>query len=381
VYFLLGIQYKYALVVQVILSAITAYWIYRIILDSTLPKAKQIAYIFLGLNAVYFRADIFVNHILSETLTTFITVGVVYYLVHQKNLYKTAMLAGYAMIIRVDMVVLPAFIVLFVWLYRKKYDFTFKKTVIYSFILLIPIAVWTIRNALTFGIFMPVSAPFPVHSVSKSGFALWCKTWITQESEMRQGHWSIMFCEYQDFGKADIPEYAFWSEQEKKDIEQIQHEINQAHRYTTAMDSVFRYYAYEHIKQKPLKVFLFNPIRTAWHLWIHTGSEYFWFLQGISLSNALKQPFDFLSVLKIILSGVYILLLVFAIAGIIHFFVHKLWKHNLLTFLLLLWIHRTSFYMFLFLPEHRYMTSVLWIVWVLSIVGIVYTYQYLKKQK
>lgn len=380
VYFIFGTHYQYALIVQVILSIITAYWIYRLILDSTIPKAKQIAYIFLVLNAVYFRADIFVNHILSETLTTFITVGTAYYLIHQKNLYKTAFLLGYSMIIRVDMVILPVFILFFLWLYRSKYKFSYKKAIISVFLLILPIGLWTLRNAIVFGIFMPVSSPFPVHSVSKSGFALWCKTWITKESEMQRGHWSIMFCEYQDFGKADIPEYAFWSEKEKKDIIQIQNEINQTHVYTYQMDSIFRHYAHEHIQKKPFKVFIVNPILTAWHLWVHTGSEYFWFLQGISLSDAIKEPITLLHSLKIVLSAVYFFLLVSSFVGMIYFFTHKLWRYNLFVFMLLIWLHRTSFYMFLFLPEHRYMTSAIWLVYVFSIIGLLYTV-YIVKNK
>ena len=381
VYFLFGIQYKYALIVQVLLSVITAYWIFRLILDSTIPKAKQIANLFLIVHVVYFRADIFVNHILSETLTTFITVGIAYYLLHQKNLYKASILLGYGMIVRVDMVILPVFILLFLWIYRKKYLFSYRKIAVSCFLLIIPISLWIMRNAITFGIFMPVSAPFPIQSVSKSGFALWCKTWITNENEMQRGHWSIMFCEYQDFGKADIPQYAFWSDKEKQDILAIQHQINETHTYTPAMDSIFRQYAYLHIQQKPFKVLVLNPIRTGWNLWVHTGSEYFWFLQGISLHDAFQNPFIVSHFFKILLSGMYVLLLLFAFLGLVFFFAYKLWKYRLFILLIALWLHRTSFYMFLFLPEHRYMTSALWIVWVFSVTGIVYMYDLLSKKR
>lgn len=374
VYGTFGINYKYVLIAQLILSTISTYWIYRLILDSSLPKARSIAYVFLIIHALYFRADVFVNHILSETLTTFITVGVVYFLIHQKNFYVASILLGYGMIVRVDMLILPFFVILFLWIYRKEYVFSHIKVKIAIFLLLLPMSLWILRNAITFRIFMPVSAPFPVHSVSKSGFGLWSKTWITKESEMQKGHWSIMFCEYQDFGKVDIPQYAFWSDKEKQDILSIQNEINKTHLYTPFMDSVFRYYAYQHIRQKPIKVFILNPMLTAWHLWVHTGSEYFWFLQGISLPNAINDPFTLSHALKIMLTGLYLLLLIAAVIGISYFFIAKLWKYNILIMLLLVWIHRTSFYMFLFLPEHRYMTSTIWIVWILSSIGLVYAY-------
>ncbi|MDW8302236.1 MAG: hypothetical protein RML38_07200 [Bacteroidia bacterium] len=370
VYGLTGVNYKFALFVQVFLSILAMYWIYRIIIESDIPQAQPIAYLFLCIHTFYFRADIFVNHILSETLTTFITVGIAYFILYKKNIYWASFLLGYGMITRVDMILLPLFILLFIWIYRKRYSLSISKLLIATCILILPISLWTLRNAITFKIFMPLSAPFPVEKVSKSGFAIWCKTWITRESEMQKGHWSIMFCEYQDFGQADIPTYAFTSEQEKKDILQIQSIINQTHTYTPQMDSVFRYYAYKHIRQNPLKVFLFNPLLTGWHLWVHTGSEYFWFMQGISMLDALKNPLEFQNMLKIVLSSLYISLLLLAVVGIAYTIKHKLWKSSTLVFLILLWTHRTTFYMFFFLPEHRYMTSVVWIVWIFSAIGI-----------
>ncbi|MCS7076710.1 MAG: hypothetical protein NZ455_08380 [Bacteroidia bacterium] len=378
IYCLIDIEYKYALYVQVFLSTITVYWAYRLIVESGIPHAQRVAYLFLGIHAIYFRADIFVNHILSETLTTFITVGVAYFILCKKNFYWAAILIGYGTITRVDMVTLPVFVLLFLWTYRRKYSFSLRKMSIVFFLMLLPISIWTLRNAAIFKIFMPLSAPFPVENVSKSGFALWCKTWITQEKEMQKGHWSIMFCEYQDFGQADIPTYAFTSEQEQKDILQIQSAINQTHIYTAQMDSVFRYYAYKHIRENPLKVLLLNPIFTGWYLWVHTGSEYFWFVQGIGLSDAVKNPFTFQNALKIGLSAIYLFLLCAAVIGFISCIGYRFWQYDTLVLLLLFWMHRTTFYMFFFLPEHRYMTSVIWIVWIWSAIGIVFSLDLLR---
>lgn len=163
VYYIFGHSYLIVRIAQAILSALICIFITLISKEFFSDKTSILAGLIAVINPSFIKAS---EHLLSETLFTFILILAVFYAIRltKRLSFKTSImlgiLFGVGALTRSTLAPLAFLIsVTLFFLFKKRY--AFKKImvniIIIVFFFLLPIAPWTIRNWLVFHEFVPIS--------------------------------------------------------------------------------------------------------------------------------------------------------------------------------------------------------------------------------
>ncbi len=123
--------------------------------------------------------------------------------------------------------------------------------------ILLVVGPWTVRNAIAFGQFIPVSKGL-------MGFNLWLGTWE------RNGDW----LKRQANGDYSYPDYAFSNENERQAVTQLNQGASVTAAPNAEADRFFLQLAVTRLKSQPLQV-LATCVRRHWQLWLGSRNEQF----------------------------------------------------------------------------------------------------------
>lgn len=225
---------------------------------------------------------------------------------------------------------------------------------------------WTLRNALTFGLFQPLSPPtanMPGEFVAK-GYAAWVKSWLAQPKYIELYFWPL---DERPMDPTGLPSGVMDSAAERERVRSLFEAYNHggemaregsgarspAPKMTPALDAEFGALARERAATHPLRQYLLLPARRAWNLWFDTHSSYYPFdgdLFPLSELSAEEGQVIFLPLFYLMIWA-YTLL---ALAG-----ATIMWRspggRRWVALLFLLFVPRLAFLATLANPEPRYM--------------------------
>src|SRR5262249_47644319 len=107
----------------------------------------------------------------------------------------------------------------------ERFKDRFLKGIVFSVAFILPLVPWTIRNEAVFGLFQPLSpqhAEMPGEFVPL-GYYKWVRTWIDDEAYIDAALWRL---EIQPLRIQDVPEFAFASPDEKREVAELFDEYN-----------------------------------------------------------------------------------------------------------------------------------------------------------
>lgn len=130
----------------------------------------------------------------------------------------------------------------------------------------LPMAPWTIRNAITFGEFQPL-APKDTNlpgEYDPKGFMAWERTWLYRVRDCYLVPWKL---NEESIHLEDIPDFAFDSPGEKERVAAVLETYNDELTLTAEEDALFAELARERTARHPLRTYLFIPLKRAGRLW------------------------------------------------------------------------------------------------------------------
>ncbi|MDC3024321.1 hypothetical protein OA264_02495, partial [Alphaproteobacteria bacterium] len=122
---------------------------------------------------------------------------------------------------------------------------------------------------------IPTNMIMPDGSRSPTGYLSWTKTWITHEYEKPGALWGINRKNYLNI---TIPEYAYYSENEKININELLSELKALDQspFPQYIDDKFKELAEFKRKNFPFKYWIENPIKRIYKMWSNPFSSFGW---------------------------------------------------------------------------------------------------------
>ena len=150
------------------------------------------------------------------------------------------------------------------------------------------LAPWAVRNALTFGVFQPLSpaaASMPGEFVPY-GYGAWVKTWLTEPKYIELFVWPV---DERPMDPSGLPSGATDSPKERERVLALFEAYNHGEQrpeaggairvpvpqMTPPLDAEFGALARQRAQAHPLRCFVLLPARRAWALWFDTHSVYY----------------------------------------------------------------------------------------------------------
>lgn len=243
---------------------------------------------------------------------------------------------GLALLIRPDSVLLVSAFVLFlaIQIVRRRMP-AFANLVFFSLAVALVLTPWILRNYLSLRKFQPLASEygFARTNYMPSGYLLWIRTWITDESHFKVFQ-PVFLPGDRSFDPHELPDSVFDSLEEKNQVFALIGEYDRRGQFTVEMNDNFRTIAYERIKRAPLRFFLYLPATRIASVW----------LTGFATDNSFHRLLRILMVLPILIGGT----LGFAF-----------WAGNrpLVQLLVLIMLTRTFFLGYHYGPEARYIVE------------------------
>jgi hypothetical protein len=157
-------------------------------------------------------------------------------------------------------------VLLFVFARRGEFRPMVLTVIVLSFSAAVPLVPWTIRNAITFHEFQPLTPQntnLPGELVPK-GFMAWERTWLYRVRDCYLVPWKLN-------GEAirleDIPPAAFDTPDERDRVGAVLETYNDDLTLTAEQDAVFAQLARERTARHPLRTTLWIPLRRAVRTW------------------------------------------------------------------------------------------------------------------
>lgn len=125
---------------------------------------------------------------------------------------------------------------------------------------------WTIRNAITLHEFQPLApkdATLP-SEVDPKGFLAWEKTWLYRMRDAYLVTWKLNDDEIQ---MDDIPAAAFDNQSERDRVAMVMERYNDELTWTQEEDAMFAQLARERTARRPLRTYVWIPMRRAVVMW------------------------------------------------------------------------------------------------------------------
>jgi hypothetical protein len=226
--------------------------------------------------------------------------------------FSTGVCLGILVLIRPDFALLPPLgILYFATISYVKHQRLSLPVILIAVGTILPLAPWTVRNAVVFRAFQPLAAPGGVDGVQTTGFLAWVRTWHAEFSERDRGVWAY---QRHDWNRLEFPETAFDGDDERSRVSWL---LKRAAIATTdaehqAVDDEFADLARERIQRNPIRVWLLLPLQRAVRLWVNSRTEAFplpAFRSGLDLRSPAM-------LIKLILTTLNLTLFFLAILGV-----------------------------------------------------------------
>ena len=200
-------------------------------------------------------------------------------LFRQRGLWKLAALAGFVVGVgtlfrpETPLLLLTTFAVLGYWMVRRGRTRRWLQLctvmVIACGVALLP---WIIRNAVSLHEFQPLApkdATLP-SEVDPKGFLAWEKTWLWRMRDAYMVTWKLNDEEIQ---LDDIPASAFDNEDERDRVAMVLERYNDETTWTAEEDAMFAQLASERTARRPLRTYLWIPLRRTLVIWFSPRIE------------------------------------------------------------------------------------------------------------
>lgn len=189
--------------------------------------------------------------------------------------WSGAFLVGVATLIRPESpLLLVAFMFVFIWKMRRR--LAWRPLVLacaaLAILFLIPLLPWVARNAITLHklqFLAPRYAQLPSEVVPR-GFSAWEKTWLVRMRDAYLVSWKL---DEEQILIQDIPDSAFDSPSERERVAALLAEHNRKLAMTQEIDNQFAALAAERTARKPLRTYLWLPLRRAFTIWFSPRIE------------------------------------------------------------------------------------------------------------
>jgi len=173
--------------------------------------------------------------------------------------------------------------------------------------LVLPLAPWTARNAITLHEFQPLAARYaqlPDEYVPR-GFMAWTGTWMVRYRDVYLTPWSLSV---NPLNISDLPASAFDSDQERERVKDLYDEYD-AHccDYSPEWDAQFAELARERTARHPLRTYLKVPFERTFTLWLTPRMEFSYYTERFwpPLEQFHEYPEDFGVTLLFIAIGIF----------------------------------------------------------------------------
>jgi 4-amino-4-deoxy-L-arabinose transferase-like glycosyltransferase len=139
---------------------------------------------------------------------------------------------------------------------------------------LAPLIPWTVRNLHTLHRFQPLAPRYANDSDEPlmPGFNRWVKTWMADYVSVQEIYWPVPGSDI-DFSR--LPNQAFDSPQQRKQIADLFSEYNASHDVTPEIDASFAALAEERIHDAPLRYYVWLPAVRIADMWLRPRTELF----------------------------------------------------------------------------------------------------------
>ena len=177
--------------------------------------------------------------------------------------------------IRLDAVLLVLPIATTVFIIYKPYQ-AIKKGLILAVLFSLPWGGWLARNHMS-GMenIFPLAMTAPNNAESPNGYLKWLWTWSTDTYHNTNSLWPVTRFNYDSIG---IDERAYYTIEEKNKVSLLLSELKQytGKPFPKHIDSQFRIIAEKRTFERPLEVWVLNPIKRSISLWSNIYSSFGW---------------------------------------------------------------------------------------------------------
>jgi len=177
--------------------------------------------------------------------------------------------------IRLDAVLLALPIATTVFIIYKPYQ-AVKKGLIVAVLLSLAWSVWLARNHMA-GMtnILPQPMVSPNNAEAPNGYIKWLWTWSTDTYHNTNSLWPVTRFIYDSIG---IDEHAYYTIEEKNKVNLLLSELRQytGKSFPKHIDNQFRIIAEKRISERPLEVWVLNPIKRSISLWSNVYSSFGW---------------------------------------------------------------------------------------------------------
>jgi hypothetical protein len=190
-----------------------------------------------------------------------------------RNYWLAVALAGFTVglgtLVRPEapLILVAAFLILAVLLLRRReFSRLLLTLTLMSFAAFLPLVPWTIRNAVTFHEFQPLTpkdANLP-GELDPKGFMAWERTWLYRVRDCYLVPWKL---NDEEIRLSDIPATAFDTPEERDRVAAVLETYNEDLTLTSEEDAVFAQLARERTARHPLRTYLWIPLRRAVRIW------------------------------------------------------------------------------------------------------------------
>jgi len=242
------------------------------------------------------------RYILTETLATFVTVlavavSIMAFRTERWRWPVVGLICGVALLTRADSVLLVAAFGLFLTfqIVRRRSAKSVMSLLLFCSTIPVVLAPWIVRNYIAFGKFQPLASPTgkPHGEYVAAGYMRWVGTWMTDQTYYK-AYEPVLDPGLGTFDPHELPDDAFDSAEEKKQVFELFAQYDQEGALTPEMNESFRTIANERIKRKPLRFFVWLPSRRIAGMW----------LTGFATTNRFHRLVRILLVLPIIIGGI-----------------------------------------------------------------------------
>ncbi|MFZ1937685.1 MAG: glycosyltransferase family 39 protein [Terracidiphilus sp.] len=145
---------------------------------------------------------------------------------------------------------------------------------LFSFVALLPLVPWTIRNWSTFHVFQPLAARFAdPGEVSIAGPRRWLRTWTVEYVSTANVCWNFPG---DTIDLADIPSWAYDSPQQRAETIALINEYNQTTTLTPHLQAAFTALADQRIRDNPFRYYVTLPLLRLADMLLRPRTEAFY---------------------------------------------------------------------------------------------------------
>ena len=152
----------------------------------------------------------------------------------------------------------------------------FKNIIIIGLIVAIPWGGWMIRNYhVGLSSVLPQGMTTPDGGAEPTGYLMWIRTWMTNTYHNTNSQWPINRLHY---SSASIDPEIFISDHERKSVQNLLDELAMfdGQSFPVHIDNEFRSLAKKRITERPLEVFVINPLKRTFSMWSNPFNSFGW---------------------------------------------------------------------------------------------------------